>query len=127
MAQPTKIPQYKTAYVIVEGSVPSFCLGFLGREAAQPPVDPQEYSAKVFSKVFSNLNRAMFECASLKLQSSRTDFYVQEVFIDDRPSTDAPELSAFVKDLVHVRMAEGRQLRDLNSKIPYSKIDPDKS
>lgn len=116
---------HKKAYVIVEGSVPSFCLGFLGREAAQPPVDREEYSAKVFSKVFSNLNRAMFECASLKLQSSRTDFYVQEVFIDDRPSTDAPELSAFVKDLVHVRMAETKQVRYSKSS-PYSgKIDLD--
>ena len=119
---------HKKAYVIVEGSVPSFCLGFLGREAAQPPVDREEYSAKVFSKVFSNLNRAMFECASLKLQSSRTDFYVQEVFIDDSPCSAALELSTYVNDLVHLRMAEGRQLRDSKSKSRYTgKIDLDKS
>ena len=118
---------HKKAYVIVEGSVPSYEISLLGIKAAQPPVDPQDYSAKVFSKVFSNLNRAMFECASLKLQSSRTDFYVQEVFIDDRPSTDAPEVSAFVKDLVHVRMAETKQVRYSKSSPSSVKIDLNKS
>ena len=120
--------QNKKAYVIVEGSVPSFEISFLGRKAVQSPLDPQDYSAKIFSKVFTNRDKAMVECASLKLQSSRTDFYVQEVIIDDSPCKDALEISAFVKDLVHLRMAETRQLRDSKSKSPYSgKIDLDKS
>ena len=124
---PTKMPN-KTAYVIVEGSVPSFCLGFLGREAAVPPShNPQEYSAKVFSKVFTNRDKALIECASLKLQSSRTDFYVQEVLIDDSPCNDTPEISAYLKDLVHLRMAETKEVRYSKSS-PYSvKIDLDKS
>lgn len=119
---------HKKAYVIVEGSVPSYDISFLGRKAAQPPVDPQDYSAKIFSKIFTNLGKAMVECASLKLQSSRTDFYVQEVFIDDSPCSAALELSTYVNDLVHLRMAEGRQLRDSKSKSRYTgKIDLDKS
>ena len=48
----------------------------------------------------------MLECASLKLKSCRTDFYVQEVIIDHNQCIAALELSAYVNDLVHLRTAD---------------------
>jgi|DEB0MinimDraft_10_1074344.scaffolds.fasta_scaffold15046_3 hypothetical protein len=98
---------YKKAYVIVEGSVPSYKINYQRATAKLAPANPHhDYSAKIFSKIFINRDKAMLECASLKLKSSCTDFYVQEVIIDYNHCTAALELSAYVNDLVHLRTAD---------------------